>query len=67
MKNWVFFAALLFVSAFVSCNNQKADSVVTGSSDSSVVVIDYGSVQVDSISPDSVSVTLSDTTVVIQQ
>ncbi|MBQ7824326.1 MAG: hypothetical protein IJ338_09205 [Bacteroidaceae bacterium] len=67
MKNWVFFAAFMSVLAFASCNSKNADSSVTGMGDSSAIVIDYGSVRVDSISPDSVSVTLSDTTVVIQQ
>lgn len=66
MKNLVFFAAFLFVLALASCGNKKAETVATNAGDSTAIVIDYGSVQVDSIAPDSVSVTVSDTTVVIQ-
>ncbi len=66
MKNLVFLAAFLFALAFTACKNKKADSATTTDTDSSTLVIDYGSVQVDSISPDSAQVTVSDTTVVIQ-
>ncbi len=66
MKNLVFFAAFLFVWALASCSNKKADaSGNTGSADSAVIVLESGSVQVDSIAPDSAAVTVSDTTTVI--
>lgn len=65
MKKLVLFLGLAAGFALVACGGKKteANSAAADSLNADTIVMDYGTVQVDSVSPDSAEVTVTDTTV----
>lgn len=61
MKKLVFLFAVVAGFALASCGGKKAEKTENATADT--MVIDYGTVQVDSVSPDSVEVAVMDTAV----
>lgn len=65
MKKVALFLALAAGFALASCGGKKTETTPTAADSlaADTIVMDYGSVQVDSISPDSAEVTVMDTAV----
>ncbi|MEG0950005.1 MAG: hypothetical protein RR212_12865 [Bacteroidales bacterium] len=65
MKKVVLFLALAAGFALASCGGKKTETnpAATDSIPADTIVMDYGTVEVDSVSPDSAEVTVMDTAV----
>lgn len=65
MKKVALFLALAAGFTLASCSGKKTETTPTAADSlaADTIVMDYGTVQVDSISPDSAQVTVSDTAV----